>query len=106
MDAITRAEKGQIDAELGGGVLKQRIARSGQGKSGGYRSIILYRKGQRAFFVYGFAKNERANIDANEEEAFKKAAKHVLGLSDKLLAMLVERRQFVEIEGDGEEVSQ
>jgi hypothetical protein len=106
MDAVARAEKGQIDAELGGGVLKQRIARSGQGKSGGYRSIILYRKGQRAFFVYGFAKNERANIDANEEEAFKKAAKHVLGLSDKLLAMLVERRQFVEIKGDGEEVSQ
>ena len=75
-------------------------------KSGGYRSIILYRKEQRAFFVYGFAKNARANIDAEEEEAFKNAAKHVLGLSEKQLAELVERKQFVEIEGNGEEVSQ
>nr|WP_230983257.1 type II toxin-antitoxin system RelE/ParE family toxin [Inquilinus limosus] len=58
------------------------------------------------FFVYGFAKNERTNIDTDEEEAFKKAAKHVLGLSEKHLAELVERKQFVEIAGDGEEVSE
>lgn len=78
IDAVQRAEDGQIDADLRGGVVKQRVARSGQGKSGGYRTIIFYRKGQRAFFIYGFAKNERDNIDDDEKSAFKKAAKHVL----------------------------
>ena len=50
-DAIQRAERGLIDADLGGGVIKQRVARPGQGKSGGYRTIILYRQAHRAFFV-------------------------------------------------------
>ena len=59
-DAIQRAERGLIDADLGGGVIKQRVARPGQGKSGGYRTIILYRQAHRAFFVYGFAKTNRA----------------------------------------------
>ena len=58
-DAVDRAEQGQIDADLGGGVIKQRIARAGGGKSKGYRSIVLYRKGDRAFFVFGFPQ-ERA----------------------------------------------
>ena len=49
VDAVARAERGVIDADLGGGVIKQRIARPGQGKSGGYRSIILFRKGTQAF---------------------------------------------------------
>jgi hypothetical protein len=60
--AVADAERGLIDADLGGGAIKQRIARRGQGKSGGFRVVILYRRGSRAFFVYGFAKNERANI--------------------------------------------
>ena len=61
-EAVVRAENGQIDAGLGGGVIKQRIARPGQGKSKGYRTIILYRRGAKAFFEYGFSKSERANI--------------------------------------------
>ena len=56
-DAIRRAEQGLIDADLGGGVIKQRVARPGQGRSGGYRTLIVYRQAQRAFFVYGFAKS-------------------------------------------------
>ena len=52
--AVERAEKGQIDADLGGGVIKQRIARPGSGKSKGYRSIVLFRKGEKAFFVFGY----------------------------------------------------
>jgi hypothetical protein len=59
LEAVERADKGVIDADLGGGVIKQRIARPGQGKSGGFRSIVLFRAGDKAFFVYGFAKNER-----------------------------------------------
>src|ERR1700681_309703 len=80
LDAISRAEKGQVDADLGGSVIKQRIARPGQGKSGGYRTIILFRQGERAVFVYGFAKSERATLNADEEKQFKEAARHVLRL--------------------------
>lgn len=53
-DAVYRAEKGLIDADLGGGVIKQRIARPGEGKSKGYRSIVIFRKGELSFFVYAF----------------------------------------------------
>ena len=55
-EAVARAEKGRVDADLGGEVIKQRIARPGQGRSKGYRTIILFRRGVKAFFVYGFAK--------------------------------------------------
>jgi hypothetical protein len=61
-EAVRRAEKGSIDADLGGAVIKQRLARQGQGRSGGWRSIVLFRRGDRAFFVYGFAKSDRDNI--------------------------------------------
>lgn len=67
-EAVENAEKGLIDADYGGGVIKQRIARPGAGKSGGYRSIILFRKGKLAFFVYGFAKNEQDNIDESDDD--------------------------------------
>jgi len=70
IDAVARAERGIMDVDLGGGVIKQRIARPGQGKSGGYRSIILFRKGVDAFFVYGFAKSDRENIEDDELEKF------------------------------------
>ena len=104
LDAVRRAERGQIDADLGGGVIKQRIARPGQGRSGGYRTIVLFWRGERAFFVFGFAKSGRDNIEDDEEEQFRRMAGHVLALSDAHLAALVEAGQFVEIEGYDEEV--
>jgi hypothetical protein len=55
-----------VDADLGGAVIKQRVARAGQGRSGGYRMLIAYRFGERAVFLYGFAKNERENIDPDD----------------------------------------
>jgi hypothetical protein len=61
-DAVRGAERGLVDADLGGGVLKQRIARPGAGKRGGFRSIVIFRAGERAIFVYGFAKRSRATI--------------------------------------------
>lgn len=105
-EAVERAEKGSIDADLGGGVLKQRIGRPGRGRSGGYRTIILYRRHERAFFIYGFAKSDRDNIDRDEEEAFRKAAGHVLALSEKHLAELIGKGQFVEIDDHDKEVSE
>ncbi len=65
-EAIERAERGILDADLGGGIIKQRVARTGQGRSGGYRLLIAYRSGDRAVFLYGFAKKERDNIEDDE----------------------------------------
>lgn len=63
---MQRAERGLIDADLGGGVIKQRVARPGQGRSGGYRVLLAYRRKTRAVFLFGFAKNERDNIEDDE----------------------------------------
>ena len=102
LEAARRAENGQIDADLGGGVIKQRIARPGEGKSKGYRSIVLFRQGQRCFFVFGFAKSEIDNIRDDEEEQFKKMAKWVLALTDVHLSVLIANRQFEEVKDDKE----
>ncbi len=99
-EAIVRAEKGQIDAGLGGEVIKQRISRPGQGKSKGYRTIIFFRRGAKAFSVYGFAKNRRANIDDHEKAQFKEAAKHVLALTERQLAALLKNGDFAEVKGE------
>ncbi|PIQ12909.1 MAG: addiction module toxin RelE [Hydrogenophilales bacterium CG_4_9_14_3_um_filter_59_35] len=96
-DAIERAENGQIDADLGGGVIKQRIARPGESKSKGYRSIVLFRKGELSFFVYGFSKSELGNIREDEEAQFKKMAKYVLSLTDTQLSELIANGQFEEV---------
>ena len=96
---------GRCDADLGGGVLKQRLARPGQGKSKGYRTVILFREGHRAFFVYGFAKSDRDNISKDEEKQFKKMAKYVLGLSEAQLNILIANGQIEEVESNDEKVS-
>jgi len=70
-DAIDRAERGIVDADLGGGLIKQRVARAGQGRSGGYRMLLAYRSGERAVFLYGFAKNERENIEDDELQTLR-----------------------------------
>lgn len=103
-EAVARAEKGQIDAELGGEVIKLRIARPGQGSSKGYRTIVLFRRATRAFFVYGFAKSHRANINSEEKEQFKEFARHVLGMTDKQLGDLLKRGDFVEVKTNEQEI--
>ncbi|MEW6236436.1 MAG: type II toxin-antitoxin system RelE/ParE family toxin [Candidatus Omnitrophota bacterium] len=97
LEAVDRAMKGLIDADLGGGVIKQRIARPGQGKSCGYRSIVLFRAGDKAFFVYGFAKNERDNITPAEREAFKELAADMLSYSDEILRITVKQGALLEV---------
>jgi len=98
------ANQGMIDADLGGGVIKQRIARPGQGKSGGSRSIILFKKDNRAVFVYGFEKKDVANIRPKDLDAFRKLAEVILGCTD---AEVVQRVQGGELfvvekpEGEG-----
>ncbi|MFH0727143.1 MAG: type II toxin-antitoxin system RelE/ParE family toxin [Pseudomonadota bacterium] len=84
-NAIERAEHGIVDADLGGGVIKQRVARTGQGRSGGYRLLIAYRSGNRAVFLYGFAKNERENVDDDELSTLKEIAAGWLEADDERL---------------------
>lgn len=74
VEAVERASRGLIDADLGGGLIKQRVARPGQGRSGGLRTILLFRAGSLAIFLAGFAKNERANISQDELDDLKTIA--------------------------------
>jgi hypothetical protein len=80
-DAIARAERGLVDASLGGGLIKQRVARKGQGRSGGWRTLIAYRAGDRAVFLFGFAKNQSENVDRERLVQLKTAADEVLALT-------------------------
>ena len=73
-EAVERAGRGLIDADLGGGVIKQRVAREGQGRSGGFRVLLAFRSQDRAVFIYGFAKNERNNIDGKELKTLREIA--------------------------------
>ncbi|MGF1626913.1 MAG: type II toxin-antitoxin system RelE/ParE family toxin [Alphaproteobacteria bacterium] len=99
--AIQRAGEGLIDADLGGGVIKQRLSREGQGKSGGFRSVVLFRRGERAFFVYGFAKNARDNIRSDELKAFRRLADEMLSLDAKSLTAVIANGTVMEIDCDG-----
>src|SRR6266849_1852361 len=80
-DAVRRAERGLVDADLGGGVLKQRVARPGEGRSGGYRVLIAYRAKMRSVFLFGFAKSELENIDDDELATLRDIAKGWFGAS-------------------------
>jgi hypothetical protein len=104
-DVIAGVEKGRIDADLGGGVIKQRIARPGGGKSGGFRALILIRLGTRAFFIDGFAKNDRDNIRDDELEALRKLAGELLNYDDAALARILATEFFTEMTCDGEAIS-
>ncbi|MDO5070416.1 MAG: type II toxin-antitoxin system RelE/ParE family toxin [Neisseria zoodegmatis] len=92
-----RAESGRIDADLGGGVIKQRIARKGQGKSGGYRSLILFKRGNRAFFVYAFAKSDRENISIQELKDLKSLAAIITQCSDAELESYITKLDLKEL---------
>jgi hypothetical protein len=97
-EAIERAERGVVDADLGGHVIKQRVARPGQGRSGGYRTLIAYRSKFRAVFLFGFAKNEQDNIDDDELKELRKAAAEMLSWSGDEVAAMVTGGKWMEID--------
>lgn len=97
LEAVHRAEQGLIDSDLGGGVIKQRIARKGQGRSGGFRTLVLFRQGERAFFVYGFAKSSRDNIRRDELAAFRRLADEMLGYDDRALTAAMRNATIMEV---------
>jgi hypothetical protein len=97
LEAAANAVAGRVDADLGGGVIKQRITRKGGGKSGGFRTILLFRSGSHVFFVFGFAKSERANISKDELAAFRKLADILLTLGPERLGSAVEAGELIEV---------
>ena len=96
--AVERAEAGLVDADLGGGVVKQRVARAGEGKSGGFRTILFFRQGERTVFVFGFAKKDKANLTAHELATYRKAARIVLDLDDEAIAGEIAAGRMMEVE--------
>ena len=103
-DAVERAARGLVDADLGGGVIKQRIARRGQGRSGGFRVIVVFRRGARAFFVHGFAKSDRDNLRRLELGALRALADEMLGLDGPRLEAMVTNGTISEVNCDGQAV--
>ena len=103
LDAAQAVASGQWDADLGGGVFKQRIARDGGGKSGGFRTIILFKVGGHSFFVHGFAKNEKANITPKELKALKALAATFLALDLSALETAKTAGEIAEVTIDGED---
>jgi hypothetical protein len=101
--AAAAVASGRWDADLGGGVFKQRIAREGAGKSGGFRTIILFKVGGHHFLVHGFAKNEKANVTPKELKALKALAKVLHGLDGEALRKASEAGEITEVRNDGEE---
>jgi hypothetical protein len=95
--AVRSVEAGLVDTDLGGGLIKQRIARPGQGKSGGFRTIIAYRRGDRAVFLYGFAKSERENLDDDELAYWQRVGRIYLGLDDDGLEAAIAADELTEV---------
>jgi hypothetical protein len=100
LEIIHDAEDGLNHVKLGGDVIKQRVARPKEGKSAGYRVIIFYRRGEKAFFVHGYAKKDEANISHDDEQVFKKSAKIMLALSDNDLKKLITNGALTEVKND------
>jgi hypothetical protein len=95
--AVREMVAGLYDADLGGGLVKKRIARPGKGKSGGFRTLIATNKGDRWIFVYGFPKNERSNIEKDEEGALKELAEELLSLTPEEIEIVKDEGKLFEV---------
>ena len=104
-EAVKRAEQGKIDADLGGNLIKQRVARRGEGRSGGYRTLIAFRTPSRSVFLYGFAKNEKENISDEELDDLKKLTRLLLSYDDGELERAMAAKELIEVPyGDETEI--
>lgn len=102
-EAVTRAERGLIDADLGGGLIKQRVARKGQGRSGGFRMIVAYQTKDRAVFLYGFAKSERENINPSELATLREIATTWLNANAERIALGIAEDELQEVPNNYQE---
>jgi hypothetical protein len=101
--AVDEMARGLIDADLGGNIVKKRLALPGRGKRGGARTIVATRKAGIWFFLIGFAKNEKSTIDAAELKALQELAWQYLQLDKRELEQAVEDGIFTEIEHEQHE---
>ena len=99
-EAIERVERGTLDADLGGGLIKQRLARPGQGRSGGYRVIVAYRAKGLAVFLYGFAKNDLDNISPDQVQTFRAIGANWLAASAAVIKQAIDEGALQEIDHD------
>ena len=90
-------EQGSLGDALGSSVYKKRVARPGKGKRAGYRTIYAFKKGQRVFFIEGYAKNEKSNLTRKELKAVRKAASIMLSWTDRELDKVVRRGSLVQV---------
>jgi hypothetical protein len=97
-EAVTNAERGLVDADLGGGVIKQRVARAGQGKRGGYRMLIGFRSKHRAVFLFGFAKNDLDNVDDDQLATLREIAAAWLVADDKQISRAITDGLLIEVQ--------
>lgn len=95
--AADEMQRGLLDAELGGGLVKKRIPRPGAGKSGGYRVLVALNVGERCVFLYGFAKSERDNVDEKELVGLKRLAQAFLTIDDQVVERLIEAGELTEV---------
>jgi hypothetical protein len=101
--AVREMTEGLYDADLGNGLLKKRIARPGQGKRSGFRTLVATNKGNRWIFLFGFPKNERSNIDKDEEVALKLLAAHLLSLTAQALDQAQHAGELMEVNCDAQD---
>ena len=99
--AVVEMEQGLIDARLGGQVVKKRVALPGRGKRGSTRTLVAFKQGDKAFFIYGFAKNERANVSDKELRALKLLAKELLHYPPASLDKAMKAGELIEVNDDG-----
>ena len=97
-EVVDRLDSGTFDADLGSGVYKMRLARLGEGKSGGYRVIVYFKNEFRTFFAYGFTKSARENIDEKELKAFRTDAKDQFSLTDEQIKLRLKNGTLIEID--------
>lgn len=95
--AVSEMQNGQIDADLGGHVYKKRLAKPSSGKSGGWRTLLAFRLEDKAFYIFGFAKNTKDNIDSKELKALRLLAKTLLNYNDDELKQALYARELIEV---------
>ena len=98
VETVQSIESGLVDADYGGGLIKQRIARDGGGKSGGYRSAVAFRSENRSIFLFAFPKNDQENLTIVERREYKKAAVLYLGMTEKQIQKAMDNGALIEVE--------
>lgn len=95
--AVNEIQSGLIDVNLGQGLIKKRVAKAGQGKRGGYRTLLAFEQDKQVIFLFGFAKNEQGNVSKAQLAFWKKLAKHYLALDAKQVNRLIKKGDLIRL---------